>query len=161
MTPISMSKLLTLHAQVERHGVTYGLGAKAHSLHDEPGDFSAIDCSGYTRWLLFKASGGNLTIPDGSQNQRAWAEQGGLKKVAYKDAAAYIGEKGQRLFICFIKPFTNGCGNVGHVWLLTNTDGDAMAETIESHGGHGPNSRPWNTGVLIREGYSCYELEVA
>lgn len=157
---IDLKKLEQLHAQCERRGIGYGLGAKVAHLSDTPDKFQRVDCSGYVRWILFQATDGALVLPDGSQNQREWAEAN-LHEVRYADAAAYM--TGKRLFICFIRPSHNGCGEVGHVWLLR--DGDegigVHAETVESHGGHGPNSRAWNTGVLLREAYSCFELETA
>lgn len=153
---VSLARLHTYHTQVIRAGCNYGLGAKA-PLHAPAGSFHRIDCSGYSRVLLFNATGGELVIPDGSQNQRAWAEDN-LREVKYADAAKYM--TGKRLFIAFIKPFEHGCGPVGHIWLLC--DGDpgpgVESETIESCGGIGPASRRWNTGVLTREVYSCWEL---
>lgn len=161
ISPIDLSILEQDFAQLERLGVSYGLGSKAPSalLHDPKAPlagFDTIDCSGYVRLALYRASGGGLLLPDGSQNQRAWAEAN-LRQVAYKDAAAYMTDT--RLFIAFIKPFANNCGNVGHVFLLLSPDGDGKAETFESHGGAGIDSRDWNTRVLIREVYSCFELE--
>lgn len=154
---VSLAKLHQYHAQVIRAGCSYGLGAKA-PLHAVAGSFHRIDCSGYARVLLFNATNGELSLPDGSQNQRAWAEKN-LREVKYTDAAKHM--TGKRLFVAFIKPFQNGCGSVGHIWLLA--DGDpgvgVEPETIESHGGVGPNSRRWNTGVLVREVFSCFELE--
>ncbi len=158
---IDLSVIEKLHAQCERRGVGYGLGAKADHLSDGPDKFSHIDCSGYIRVLLFHATNGALVIPDGSQNQREWAEKNLNQVGRYVDAASYM--TGNRLFICFIKPHANGCGAVGHVWLLRDADTGigVRAETVESHGGHGPNSRAWNTGVLIREVYSVFELPTA
>ena len=78
-----------------------------------------------------------------------------MKKVAYENLMmAQVVADPTRLFICFIKPFTNGCGKVGHVWLAY------MGESMESHGGVGVNSRRLSTGVLRREVFSAYELAV-
>lgn len=167
---VNLLKLETLFAQLERNGVDYGLGAKAPSLDSEPAKIKKIDCSGFVRYALYKATkepndkDGVLTLPDGSQNQRAWCEQktaeGELNRVAnYADAAKYM--TGKRLFICFIRPGFNGCGPVGHVWLLAQyNDGDngTLAGTLESHGGVGIHSRAWNTRTLVNEFYSAYEL---
>src|SRR4051812_1536811 len=116
---IDLSQLFQDLAQLERNGTNYGLGAKAPSLDCEPSKIHAVDCSGYVRWALARATGGALCIPDGSQNQRAWAEAN-LHQVKYADAARYMTDK--RLFIAFIKPFANGCGSVGHVFLLAQYD---------------------------------------
>lgn len=170
---VSLSRLETLFAQLERHGVRYGLGAKADAKNWNPqsdgtlntpvSNIQYLDCSGFVRYALYHASGQQLKLPDGSQVQRAWCEQNGLHQVArYADAAAYMTEK--RLFICFIKPFTNGCGETGHVWLLSHYDdgnNGTMAGTLESHGGGGVDSRPWNYRTLVQEVYSAYELPTA
>lgn len=160
---INLEKLESIFAQLERRGVQYGLGAKAPKLTCPPSAIKKIDCSGAVRYLLFQATDGALVLPDGSQNQRAWCEakarEGDLRKVNYEDAANYITDT--RLFIAFIKPFVNGCGEVGHVWLLTNYDNAPGADTLESYGGVGIGSRPWNSRTLRREVFSCYELPVA
>ncbi len=159
MNKVNLQELLKIHAQAERQGIRYGLGSKAPSLSSPVHTIPAIDCSGYVRWLLFQASGGTLKLPDGSQNQRAWAEQNLREIGSYRNAAAYM--TGTRLFIAFIRPHHNGCGAVGHVWLLLDGDNGAgvAAETVESCGGRGVCSRPWNTGTLLREVYSVFELE--
>jgi hypothetical protein len=146
-------------AQLERHGVRYQLGAKA-PLMATPGSFSHIDCSGYFRWALYRATKGALKVPDGSQRQREWAEEN-LRQVRYSDAAKHMTER--RFFAAFIKPFTNGCGRTGHVWLLSAfNDGNnsTFAGTLESHGGAGINSRNWNYPTLLREVYSCFEIPI-
>jgi hypothetical protein len=178
---VDLDRLEHVIAQMERRGVKYGLGAKAEGgKHPETGrrfnprsngtistpvsSIDNIDCSGLVRYALHYATKGALRIPDGSQRQREWCEDmarlGLLHPVGrYADAAKHM--TGKRLFICFIKPFTNGCGPVGHVWLLSQyDDGDngTPAGTLESHGGVGVNSRAWNSRTLVREFYSCYEL---
>ena len=158
---VNLEKLLALHAECERRGIKYGLGAKAPAMAATPAQIARIDCSGYVRWLLWQASGGALKLPDGSQNQRDWCEKNLREVGSYRDAAQYM--TGKRLFIAFIRPGYNGCGPVGHVWLLL--DGDpgmgVTAETVESYGGHGPGSRPWNARTLMREVYSVFELPVS
>ena len=156
---IDLVKLESDFAQLERQGVRYRLGGKAPSMSCEPAKIKSIDCSGYVRWALARASNQKLIIPDGSQMQREWAEKN-LREVKYSDAAAYMTDK--RLFIAFIKPFARNCGNIGHVWLLARyNDGNngTKAGTMESHGGRGANSRDWNYRTLIREVYSCWEIE--
>jgi hypothetical protein len=163
LPPIDISMLERDFAQMQRRGVVYGYGSKAPSLACDLSRIKAIDCSGYARLALYRASGGALVIPDGSQMQRAFfedaAREGLVRGVGYSDAARYMNDS--RLFIAFIKPFTNGCGSVGHVWLLSKYDdgnNGTAAGTLESHGGGGINSRAWNNRTLLREVYSCFEL---
>ncbi len=155
-------------AQLERLGSPYNYGGKARtdkhncSLNAITPEMivkdGGVDCSGYARWALARATSNRLIIPDGSQNQREWAERN-LRAVKYADAARYMNPA--RLFIAFIKPYTNHCGAVGHVWFLSCYDdgnNGTKAGTLESHGGGGCISRPWNYRTLIREVYSCFEL---
>ena len=124
LPPIDIAMLERDFAQLQRRGVVYGYGAKAPSLACDLSRIKAIDCSGYVRLALYRASGGALTIPDGSQMQRAFfedaAREGLVREVKYADAAKHMTDS--RLFIAFIKPFTKGCGSVGHVWLLSKYD---------------------------------------
>lgn len=171
ITPVDLDKLERVFAELDLRGVQYGLGAKAEgstykgrrynkrssgNLSTAPNTIDNLDCSGWTRYGLFQATNGKLVIPDGSQAQREWCENNGLHKVNYPDANRYMTDR--RLFIAFIKPFTNGCGEVGHVWLLTQYDKDSAADTMESYGGHGIGSRRWDYPVLRRQVFSCYEL---
>jgi hypothetical protein len=175
---IDLDKLERDFGQLQRQGVAYGYGAKPEGGSDprtgrrwnpnSTGRLSTpvstienIDCSGFIRFLLYRATEGALVIPDGSQPEREWCEQkhsaGLLHKIAhYADTNAYI--TNERLFIAFIKPWTNGCGQIGHVWLVGQFDEDIDAETMESYGGHGVGSRPWSSRTLRREVYSVYEL---
>lgn len=169
--PVNLAKLENLFAQLDIQGVRYGLGAKAEGssyagrqynprstghLTTPPQTIDHIDCSGWTRYGLFNATGGKLILPDGSQAQREWCENNKLHKVNYPDTNRYL--TARRLFIAFIKPFANNCGPVGHVWFVTQYDADSAADTLESHGGVGINSRAWNYPVLRQQVYSCYEL---
>lgn len=153
---IDIKKLEDVFAEMDIAGVKYGLGAKAPHLDIDPGKIKKIDCSGFVRYAIYQATGGQLKIPDGSQNQRAWCDDQGLHRLAqYKDVL-YVNEK--RIFLAFIRPGHNGCGPVGHVWFITSLDGDNVPDTMESHGGVGVDSRPWNYPVLRKQVYSCYEL---
>lgn len=137
-----------------RGRVQYRLGMKCKLTADSQ-DLVQIDCSGYVRWILFRASGGTLKLPDGSQQQLAWARKN-LKPVGYKDVAAYCQKDPSRLFIAFLSP-KPGASWPRHVWLL-RSQGGQMA-TIESHGSGGVNTRPWNVRALVgcKE---CFEIEV-
>lgn len=169
ITNISINTLEQDFAQLERLGSKYNYGGKAmiggrYAKDSElksvtPAQIAAkgVDCSGYVRWALARATDGRIIVPDGSQNQRVWAEKN-LRKVKYADAAFYINPA--RLFIAFIKPWTNGCGSVGHVWFLSHYDTGkgTVAGTLESHGGGGCVSRAWNYRTLVQQVYSCFEL---
>jgi len=163
---VDLTKLESLFSQLERHNVRYELGAKATTLDCDPCQIEALDCSGFVRYALHKATARALTLPDGSQNQRVWCElraaAGQLQRVErYADCACLSTDP--KLFICFIKPHTNGCGKVGHVWLVSHYDdgnGGTLAGTLESHGGAGINSRAWNSRTLVHEFHSAYSLQV-
>jgi hypothetical protein len=158
--PVDLPKLESLFAQLERQGVTYRLGAKANQLHDPPSKITALDCSGFVRWIIAQATDFQLILPDGSQMQREWASTAGLHQLSkYSDCNTYLTEK--RLFIAFIRPNYNGAGTIGHVWLCGQFDNDREAETMESRGGIGVDSRPWDSLVLRKQVYSCFELPTA
>ena len=144
------------NAQLMR-GVAYGLGCKPPTLGCAPGAFKRVDCSGEARYLLYQGTRGQLVLPDGSVNQRGWCERHGLHQVSYREVEA--AEPGE-LFLCFITPHTNGCGSVGHVWLVRHF-AEHGAWTMESHGGRGVASRPAKTPVLHRQVHKCFKLPVA
>lgn len=173
---VSLSILWSDLAQLERQGVTYGYGAKAEGSRDprtgrrwNPNStghldtplstIEYLDCSGYIRYALFRASAGKLILPDGSQMQRTWMEgkaaEGDTHSIhAYYDEVAHM--TATRLFINFIKPGVHGCGPVGHVFLLALHAGKSY--TLESYGGNGPGCRIWNAPPLSREWYSGFEI---
>lgn len=157
-TPVvSLDKLEAIFMEMDTAGVQYGLGAKAPYLDIEPSKIKQIDCSGFTRYAIYKASDGKLTMPDGSQNQRVWCENKLKPANSYTDVL----KAGQRsLYVAFIKPWTNGCQAVGHVWFVTRLDGDDNPDTMESHGGVGVDSRRWDYLTLKRQVYSCFEIPV-
>ena len=157
---LDVGKLLDALRACEARGVSYGLGSKApeHTsgpyAFDYPPTFNAIDCSGWVRWALYHATGGALLIPDGSANQNDWAGAQGLKHYG-PDAArsAYLsngGNKDHALRLCFCR--ASASEPIGHVWMLRN------AYSLESCGGHGPTSRPWDTPVLSRIVTDLYVL---
>jgi len=136
--------------------VGYLLGAKAPSLTCDTSEIQRIDCSGFTRYILARASSQVLLLPEGSQNQLAWCLSEGLHRVdPYSNVALAAGDPA-RLFIAFLKPGTDG---IGHVWLLRSKGGEMR--TRESHGGGvGVSSRTWNNHNLV----SCrfaFELPAA
>jgi cell wall-associated NlpC family hydrolase len=165
MNPINKSLLISLSAQLERRGVKYGYGAKADDkqtnprstgqLSTPPDTIDQIDCSGFSRYILYQTAG--WRIPDGSQNQREWCENNQLVKLAtYADVNDDVG--GEALYIAFIKPYTNGCGSIGHVWFVYKPGDGQGAETFESHGGVGVDSRKWDTTILLKEAFEAFKL---
>ncbi len=155
--PVSIAQLELDFSRLERRGVAYGYGIKAPSAA-EPQSITKIDCSGYFYWALARATHRELVVPHGSQRQREWAEAN-LREVDYRQAARHMTQR--RLFCAFIRPGRNGCGEVGHVWFLAAFDdgnNGTFAGTLESHGGGGLNSRPWNYPTLLKQVYSCFEL---
>jgi hypothetical protein len=163
-TPDSLPKIdlalfETVFSRLEMRGVQYDLGAKAGSLKDDTSKINRIDCSGFARYIIAKATQQALIIPDGSWNQRDWCERVGLHRLASYNDVLYATPR--RLFICFITPHVNGAGDIGHVWFVSQLDGDSTPDTMESHGGVGIDSRPWNARVLKRECAAAFELPVA
>jgi len=155
--PVDLALLRSFFAHMSRIGMPYGLGAKIplDTKVDDLKPGTKVDCSGFVQYIL-RQSSGIKDFPDGSQVQREWAENN-LRQIAkYSDCNTYL--TNNRLFIAFIKPWENGCRAVGHVWLVGQFDSDTAAETMESHGGVGVHSRPWNTSVLVEQVYSVFEL---
>lgn len=132
--PLDEQALRNLVAACVKAGVRYGLGSKAPSLNSVPGTgFKRIDCSGFVRWILYKASGKLFTLPDGSVVQHDFIKARNFKR---SDTAACELQDG-RVRICFLTPKDGG--GIGHVLLVLN------GLTIESCGGIGPCRREWNT----------------
>jgi hypothetical protein len=113
--------------------VTYGLGAKLPRHGAVPGrDFRKVDCSGFVRELIWLATTPQVNFPDGSVVQHEWVQARQLPKSAPAEATAADGV----VRIAFLRPQDSPSG-IGHVVLVHN------GRTLESHGGVGPNSRPW------------------
>lgn len=134
-----------------RGRVKYRLGAKC-ALDADSHTITKIDCSGFSRWILYRASDGAIKMPDGSQMQLAWVrDQGWRKLVDYSDVQ-HAEEDPSRLFIAFLSP-KPGNAWPRHVWLVV------AGKTMESHGSGGVNSRPWNTPAL-RGCKKCFEVPI-
>ena len=113
--------------------VGYGLGAKAPFHGAVPGtDFTRIDCSGFVREAIWHATSPHLDFKDGSVVQHEWVAQHGFPPASVADGSARDGV----IRIAFLSPHATTSG-VGHVTLI------ADGRTLESHGGLGPDSRPW------------------
>lgn len=132
--------------------VKYRLGGKAVSLNADSHTINSIDCSGFVRFALYRASLGAIMLPDGSVNQHDWVVSQKWHKLGrYSDVGrADVKDDFARLFIAFASP--TEVHPVGHVWLVW------AGETYESHGGVGVDSRDWNAEVLMHNVTSCYEV---
>lgn len=119
--------MLTLSERTCQPGNQYRLGGKAPSLKADSATIAGIgiDCSGYVRWILHRATGDDLVIPDGSVNQADWCREVGLK-------SSTVGLCGESDGAVRLAQWSNP-GGVGHIALVHN------GQTIESHGKAGPN----------------------
>jgi cell wall-associated NlpC family hydrolase len=153
---LDVAELLDALAQLDDK-VPYGFGSKPSNLKLTPAELlidrkapKGIDCSGFVRWLLYRASNGKVKIPDGSWNQRDHFRA--LADVAHLPASAYAA-CGKTDGIVRVAGFVRSAKvSVGHIWLVHD------GQTIESHGGKGINRRPWNQSSLVRLATWCYPL---
>lgn len=114
--------------------VTYGLGAKVPFLNAVPGrDFTKVDCSGFVREAIREATTPTLAFPDGSVVQHDWVDGQRFQKCTVNDGKLDDG----MMRIAFLRPQDVSSG-IGHVVLIL------AGKTLESHGGTGPDSRPWD-----------------
>lgn len=136
---IDLTKLLDVHARMDGR-VKYGLGDKANPRTTEPEQVKTIDCSGYVRFVLYKASGGKVDCSPngGSWWQNEWCKE---KLTAIGYDAATAGASDGKLRIAFYKP----AKGVGHVWLVLN------GKTLESYGGHGVGRKTWDSRTGIAD----------
>ena len=113
--------------------VGYGLGAKIRAGQVPGRDFQAVDCSGFVREALRRSTNLGNRFPDGSVVQHDWVRAQGFPRVDRADGQ----RRDNAVRIAFLRPQDTRSG-IGHVVLLHN------AATLESHGGVGPDSRPWS-----------------
>jgi hypothetical protein len=113
--------------------VRYGLGAKVPFHGAVPGqDFKAVDCSGFVREAIWRATSPHQGFPDGSVVQHDWIRDRNFERST-PDAAL---QQDGVIRIAFLRP-QDSPNHIGHVVLIHN------ARTLESHGGVGPDSRAW------------------
>lgn len=112
--------------------VRYGYGKKIRPGEVPGRDFTAVDCSGLVRELVRRSTNLGTRFPDGSVVQHEWVRSRHFRPVDRDDAMS----RDDEVRIAFLSPrdSTNG---IGHVALVHN------GQTLESHGGVGPNRRPW------------------
>jgi cell wall-associated NlpC family hydrolase len=127
--------------------VTYGLGAKVPFFRARPGiDFTKVDCSGFVREAIREATTPMVRFPDGSVVQHDWVRSEGYRQTTI--AAGRLVDGKTR--IAFLSPHDTSSG-IGHVVLIHN------GKTFESHGGVGPDTRPWD-GAGWQARSRVYEL---
>lgn len=131
--------------------VKYKLGAKANLLADSA-DIHQIDCSGFSRWILARASEQEIRLPDGSQVQLDWCRTVGYHRLTNYSDVQYAKEDPSRLFIAFLSP-KPGKAWPRHTWLIQ------AGKTLESCSSLGVGSRAWDTPVL-KPSKNCFELPV-
>lgn len=151
MINIQREWILELCSYLMDGHIKYGMGAKAPSLTTDPKSIKVIDCSGFTRYLLHQATDGQVTMPEGSDEQNAWCKRRKLRSEKYMQVA---GLKDGNLRIGFIpRDYKDGkVARAGHVWFVMD------GRTMESHGSRGPNRRNWNNPRLTSRVKSCYVL---
>jgi hypothetical protein len=150
---IDQKRLLDLHAKLDHATYSVGKDSKTGKLKGkasnsaDPSKISALDCSGYVKYLLYNVSEGKISISGGSYYQYKWCKDSGFKKVEYAKAAK---KADNILRLGYFKKKKGG--KYGHVWLVLN------GQTLESHGKRGVNRRPWNTKVLMNNVTHFYEI---
>lgn len=147
---VAATGLELLHAVFDHMAgrVEYDLGAKAPSLTCDSSQIARIDCSGFTRYALARATDQALVMPDGSQAQKEWAACH-LKSVAY--AAACANGASDVLYIAFASP-PPGQEWPRHVWLVEE------GFTMESCGSRGVCSKLASEPRLKRIVSACFVL---
>lgn len=133
--------------------VKYELGAKAPRLDCDSSEIKKIDCSGFSRFVVARATKQRVILPDGSQNQLSWARNN-LRPVNYRNVMHYCANDPSRWFVGFLSP-KPGKEWPRHVWL-GRSDGDKVM-TVESCSSLGVGSRPWDTSILLAC-KECFEV---
>jgi hypothetical protein len=143
---IHLYNLRNRFAESLRWHVKYDFGAKFSDVKKNPPGGAYVDCSGYSRWLLYHGSDGGLMLPDGSWNQLEAIEEKGFSQRVYRNV---LKDRTGAVYIAFFKPTRF---KPGHVWLLQ----DGL--TMESYGGHGIGSRKGLPLALMLRPIYCYRL---
>jgi cell wall-associated NlpC family hydrolase len=116
--------------------VGYRLGAKIGPGQVPGRDFTAVDCSGFVRELMRRCTIVGAQFPDGSVIQHDWVKARGFVPA---DEA-----KPGMVYLAFLSP-ADTASHIGHVVFVRD------GRTIESHGGVGPDSRPWTRSGWQRQ----------
>jgi hypothetical protein len=133
---LDLGVLQRIHRRCVVSGNQYGFGSKV-DISDSSDEVAGedVDCSGYVRWLLYRATGNKFDIKDGS-----WIQHDYIKDLGFKQSTIQAANlKDGALRIAFLAPKALGPKAAGHVALILND------RTMESHSGTGPDSRDWDT----------------
>jgi cell wall-associated NlpC family hydrolase len=131
--PVHRRALLVLWAHMAGR-VVYQMGAKAPSLDCDSAEIDEIDCSGFVRYAIARATAGRLIIPDGSAPQLQWCLDEGLERQVY-GAAGSEGDGVLRInFLTEARAAEVGRPGDRHVWFTFN------GRTMESHGEYAGHS---------------------
>ena len=132
-----------------KYAVGSGHGKVAHASSVPPEKVTELDCSGFVAYVLYHASNGGLVLHGrNSAGLADWCkEQGFAKEKGYAPLAAV---QDNVLRLAYMPPPPKH--KYGHVWLVHN------GATLESHGGAGPDSRPWNEAILAKHATHLYKL---
>ncbi len=132
--PFDLARAQAFLAACRAAHVAYGLGAKVPFFGAVPGrDFQKVDCSGFVREAVRLSTTPSLPFPDGSVVQHDWIQGRGFALSSIADGKLTDG----LVRIAFLSPRDSG-HNIGHVVLIAN------GATLESRGGIGPVSLPWD-----------------
>ena len=137
----------------------YGFGSKwglsLASLQNFIG--TRVDCSGFVRFLLFRASGGKIQLPDGSYVQKDYCKKQGFRRLKSYADVQYAARDSSRMFLCFMSPIP---GIAGHVWIVY------LGQTYESCGRNnriGVSSQDWshyNKGSFLNRARDLCAFEI-
>lgn len=141
VTPLNRIVLRTIWAHMAGR-VRYCEGAKAPSLDCDTAAIKEIDCSGFVRYAIARATGGKLILPDGSVTQHAWCAGQKLERQDYSSEARKYDNLIRVNFLSPARAAEVGRPGDRHVWLTQN------GWTMESHGGGGCVARDWDTWIL-------------
>jgi hypothetical protein len=141
--PINLKLLQDAVHTMMLNGVKYRWGSKP-ALRMPVKSVETSDCSGFTRYVAFLATSGEVVLPEGSYQQHDFLAPI-LDEVPYQEVAKSANEA--TLYLCFIHP-TND--HAGHVWFV------CRADTFECYGGHGVGSRHYDRRPLPQEVTSCF-----
>ncbi len=151
---VNIHNLLTVFKLLD--GVVgYKFGAKPRTLGMDLTELYRIDCSGFFRLALYRATSPATTAPDGSSNQREWCERLGLRQLHKYSDVQYAANDPSRIFACFLAPLIVGGVTLkpGHVWFVH------QGKTLESRGATiGVSSRHWNKTVFRIRRAVAFEL---
>lgn len=143
--PIDTARLFQYTDACVKARVDYGPhpGYKASPVGQWPVRFRHIDCSGFVRAAILYATHGKTLMPDGSWNQNDWLEKQGFKYWEGTHYNTLCALHDGHVRVCLHRAGEGG-EKWGHIWIVVN------GASMESHGGRGPGTRPYDTPTLKR-----------